>query len=183
MSGITIIEQCSPTLAGIKTANLFTARFSSLEEERKEIRHLNRILRRKGIRAISVGRQKNRTLIYLYRPAYLKKDFSNAFAADILREKGYSPEDPAKCIVQLIRHLASDGEFPHEIGLFLGYPPVDVRGFMNNTREGVQYAGYWKVYGNIELAEKTFQEYRDCTKQFLRLYQNGVSLTQLAVMG
>jgi len=183
MSGKTIVEQCSPTLAGMKTASLFTAQFSSLEEERKEIRNLNRILRRKGIRAISVGRQKNRTLIYLYRPAYLKKDFSDAFTADMLREKGYSPEDPARCIVQLIRRLAYDEEFPHEIGLFLGYPPTDVRGFMNSPKEGVKLAGYWKVYGNKELAEKTFEEYRNCTKQFLRLYQNGVSLTQLAVMG
>ena len=183
MSGSTIIEQCSPTLAGLKTASLFSVEFSCMEEERKEITALNIMLRKKGIRAVPVKKQKNRTLIYLYRPAFLQKDLCNPHASEILREKGYSPEDSDRCLVQLIKHLASDEEFPHEIGLFLGYPPTDVKGFMNSPKEGVQFVGYWKVYGDKEKAEQKFQSYRKCTEIFRKLYRNGTSIAQLAVEG
>ena len=38
--------------------------------------------------------------------------------------------------------------FPHEIGLVLGYPLVDVQGFMNGQSE--LFTGAWKVYDNTE---------------------------------
>ena len=31
-----------------------------------------------------------------------------------------------------MQRLADGGKFPHEIGLFLGYPPEDVSGFIEN---------------------------------------------------
>ena len=43
-------------------------------------------------------------------------------------------------------------EFPHEIGLLLGYPVEDVEGFICNGEENCLYVGYGKVYG--ELPEK-----------------------------
>ena len=183
MSGKTIIEQCSPTLAGIKTASLFSVEFSNPEEELREIRALNRMLRKKGIRAVPVRKKNNRTLIYLYRPAFLQKDFCDPHASEILKEKGYSPDNSDKCIVQLVRRLAADEDFPHEIGLFLGYPPADVRGFMNSPKDGVQLVGYWKVYSDREKAENTFQKYKKCTDLFQKLYQDGASLVQLTVAG
>ena len=36
---------------------------------------------------------------------------------------------------RLIKRLNEDAEFPHEIGLFPGYPPEDVRGFIENRAE------------------------------------------------
>ena len=37
-----------------------------------------------------------------------------------------------------------------EIGLVLGYPPVDVEGFIKKEGRDFLYSGYWKVYGNLE---------------------------------
>ena len=42
------------------------------------------------------------------------------------------------------------GEFPHEVGLFLSYPPEDVKGFIDHRASGFKCAGLWKVYGNEE---------------------------------
>lgn len=181
MPELKIIEQCAPTLAGIKTGSLFSIEFADKEEEIAEIRELNQILRIKGLRAVPVGKQKGRTLIYLYRPAHLRKDLCDPEAMEILKEKGYSPENMSVCIAQLVRHLAKDEVFPHEVGLFLGYPPEDVKGFMKSPKEGVQCVGYWKVYGDKEKAERTFQQYKRCTEIFRRQLQNGASLAQLAV--
>ena len=94
-------------------------------------------------------------------------------ARDILLSKGYSCESVESDIVHLIRQICSQNTFPHEIGLFLGYPPVDVKGFMEDTRKGVKCVGYWKVYGDKEKAEKTFSSYKKCTEVYKNttLYQ------------
>ena len=44
-----LIAHCSPTLAGLKTANLFNCPFSSLEELNQVLYTWNRVLNGKGI--------------------------------------------------------------------------------------------------------------------------------------
>lgn len=39
-----------------------------------------------------------------------------------MKERGYVVDHLEQCIVQLIAKLKDNREFPHEIGLFLGYP-------------------------------------------------------------
>ena len=88
MADEVIIEQCSPTLAGIKTANLFPVKYRSLEEIKKDIRTLNKRISSKGLRIIPVSYGKGRALLYLYRPAHLKKDLADREAVKILSDMG-----------------------------------------------------------------------------------------------
>lgn len=181
MSDQTIIEQCAPTLAGIKTGSLFSVEFSDEKTAVHEIRELNNKIGRKGLRAIPVGMQKKRTLIYLYRPMDLYRDFENPEVLAILKDRGYPCESVAGCIVQLVKRLAQEKDFPHEIGLFLGYPPCDVRGFINSPKDGVKIVGYWKVYGDQNRAMQLFEKYKKCTLTFHENHRLGASLSQLAV--
>ena len=48
----------------------------------------------------------------------------------------------------LIRRLQDEAEFPHEIGLFLSYPPEDVQGFIDHHARDFKLSGLWKVYGD-----------------------------------
>ena len=73
-------------------------------------------------------------------------------------------------------------EFPHEIGLFLSYPPEDVAGFIENKARNCKCCGCWKVYGDEEKAKETFRRFRRCTEEYCRLWNNGYSLSQLAVV-
>lgn len=50
-------------------------------------------------------------------------------------------------------------EFPHEIGVFLGYPLSDVRGFLEDEGRNCAYVGYWKVYDNVHSKIRLFQRY------------------------
>ena len=59
-------------------------------------------------------------------------------------------------------------EFPHEIGLFLDYPPEDVRGFMEDRSAKSLAVGYWKVYGNVRKARRTFRRYRRAERDAAR---------------
>ncbi len=49
--------------------------------------------------------------------------------------------------------------FPHEIGMFLGYPVADIRGFIENEGRKYLMIGYWKVYSNLSQARMIFKEY------------------------
>ncbi len=176
-----IVENCSPTLAGIKTGNIFTIDRSLISDIREELRELNQCFIEKGLRAIPLKITEKNVIIYLYRPEKLKADLSSKEARDILLKKGYSCNSIESDIVHLIRHIREDLSFPHEIGLFLGYPPIDVKGFMEDTRKGVKCVGYWKVYGDKEKAEKTFSTYRKCTEIYKKCLSGGRHLSQMVV--
>ena len=176
----TLVEHCSPTLAGMKTANLVSIK-TDKEDITAEIRSLNRVLVQKGLRLIPLRNTGNHVLIYLYRPDYLREDLLSPEAACILKEKGYPCGDPDRCVLELIRRLVSEDGFPHEIGLFLGYPPSDVRGFMESPSDGVKCVGCWKVYGNQKEAEKTFAKYKKCKAAYLRAVKKGKPLEHLIV--
>jgi hypothetical protein len=177
-----LIRLCSPTLAGIKTGNLFTVDIDDRAKFNIEVREFNCRLSGKGIRMIPVKYSGGHVLIYLYRPAFLKRDFANEEACRILKEKGYSYKNADLCVAELARHLAKDTSFPHEIGLFLGYPVADVLGFMKSPEEGVKYTGFWKVYGDKDSALRTFDKYKKCTEIYSRAHRNGTSLEQLTVV-
>lgn len=181
MSEEIFVRYCSPTLAGIKTANLFTCRFENEEKMRQCMRELNGILVKKGIRVLPLRYRDNRALIYVYRPSKLLKDLRHHDACRILGERGYTGETPERCLIQLIQKLAEGMEFPHEIGLFLGYPPEDVCGFIENRAEGYKYVGEWKVYGDADQAREIFAKYSKCRSVYCAQFAQGKSMERLAV--
>ena len=183
MSEEMLIEHCSPTLAGIKTGSLFSCKADNMEDIKRTIRALNRMLGKKGLRILPIRYRKGRALIYVYRPAYLSRDLGDTTAREILDAKGYVCENAEACIARLVKNLAMSDEFPHESGLFLGYPPEDVRGFIENKAEGFKYVGYWKVYGDAEKAKGLFEKYKKCTDVYSRHFAAGKSLERLAVGG
>lgn len=207
MSDEQLVLYCSPTLAGLKTGSLFMCSYCAASRAGKEndslsfgtgygmhslhpldreqivseFRDYNRDLNPKGLRMIPLRIQKGRVLTYLYRPAELEKDFETPACRTLLNELGYEGLNPEECIVLLRERLQSQSEFPHEIGLFLGYPPEDVRGFIENEADSCKCTGHWKVYGDESAAKKRFQQYDCCTACYLQQLANGVSIDRLAV--
>ena len=163
MSEELLVRNCAPTLAGLKTASLFNCPYESREELLSSLRQLNRRLGPKGVRAIPLRFSEKRALVYLYRPARLEQDLSANASAALLRQCGYTSCQSGKCLTSLARKLRQRGEFPHEIGLFLGYPPEDVRGFIENRASGFKLIGCWKVYGDVDAARKKFESFESCT--------------------
>ncbi|MGN1192930.1 MAG: DUF3793 family protein [Dorea sp.] len=181
MSDEMIIRHCSPTLAGVKTGNIFSYSYVDRKALFLSVRSLNRRLVPKGVRVIPLKMCSNRVLLYVYRPNKLRADLAVEDASKLLKEYGYSVEDSAKCVVRLSKRLYGSEEFPHEIGLFLGYPPEDVRGFIDNHAEGYKCVGCWKVYGDENSAKKKFDCYKKCTDVFWSQWANGKSIERLTV--
>ena len=177
-----VIQHCSPTLAGLKTASLFSCDCPSLVEVKEQVRRLNRILVPKGLSALLLRCVGNgRALIYLYRPDRLEQDLSDERATDILEQMGYSCTNCTGCLVELVKRVRSMPEFPHEIGLFLGYPPEDVAGFIRHKGKCCKCVGCWKVYGDAEQAQRRFDQYQRCTRTYYDFWCKGISLSRLAV--
>ena len=181
MSEQTIIYHCSPTLAGIKTANLFACKYENKQELMDEIRAFNRALHHKGIVMLPIKMKNGRALIYLYRPSKLESDLNHELAMQLLTEHGYNNTRIGQCIPRLMKRLHDYDEFPHEIGLFLGYPPEDVEGFIRNSGNGCKCVGCWKVYGDECKAQRCFENYKKCTRIYCDLYEKGRSIERLTV--
>lgn len=180
MSEALLVRHCAPTLADLKTANMFSCAFETEEQMREHLRKLNRMFVKKGLCAIPLRYRNGKALVYVFRPERLKADLCDQTACSLLRERGYCCEDPSRCVHQLIRRIEATGDVPHEIGLFLGYPPEDVHGFMEN-RTPCKCAGPWKVYGDAEKAQALFDQYKECTRFYCDLWENGASIDHLAV--
>lgn len=183
MSEALLIDHASPTLAGLKTGALFSCPAEDSGVLRESLRQLNRVLVPRGVRVLPVRCLEGRVLIYLYRPARLRRDLANGTARDILVSRGYPAEDSERCVVELMRRLRSDGSFPHEVGLFLGYPSEDVSGFIQHGAKCAKCVGTWKVYGDEAAAQKKFALYRKCTRVYREAYDRHRSLSRLTVRG
>lgn len=179
MSEEMVIRCCAPTLAGLKTGSLFSCVYDARGEVLESVRALNRVLWKKGVRVLPLRYLERRALIYVYRPAQLRRDLERDEAGEMLRRMGYTWKKPEQCLRQLIHKMEREPEFPHEIGLFLGYPPEDVAGFIENRAQGYKCVGCWKVYGDVTKAQRTFAQYRKCSAVYYDRWRKGTSIERL----
>lgn len=181
MSEALIVRHCSPTLAGLKTANMFVCTYTDKAELRESIRSINVMLKDKGVRMIPLRAANGRALIYVYRPKKLENDLKSPLSGAILASCGYYEGTASRLIKELIDRLGGSEEFPHEIGLFLGYPPEDVRCFMCDRNRECKCVGCWRAYNNEKEAERTFAKFKKCTEVYCSKLREGYPLNKLTV--
>ena len=181
MSEEILIRQGAPTLAGIKTGSLIPCPCDDRAALLTAVRRLNRQLVPKGLCLLPIRFKDGQALLYLYRPAVLRRDLQDGLAQRILTQAGYACGGCGRCVAQLIRRFRESGELPHEVGLFLSYPPEDVQGFIDHRANNFKCTGSWKVYGDEGKARSLFAKYKKCTEIYCALWQSGSKLEQLAV--
>ena len=179
-----LIEQCAPTLAGLKVASLFRCCPADVRQFGQEFKALRTSLSAYGLRLISLRgcRTQGAYLLYLYRERELCGVLAQPETQEFLRSMGYSGWAGAGPLLrELSARLHRAPEFPHEIGVFLGYPLADVQGFIANKGKNCSCCGCWKVYGDPEAARCTFARYRRCTQCYRRRFAQGEPVTSLVV--
>ena len=173
-----LIKHCAPTLAHLKVANLFNYAFYSIDELRKGVSQLNDVLHPLKLSADVLKIGKKRALIYVYDEAKLKEVLNQTQVSLYLKSLGYSCRSVKPDLEILKSHLQHQ-QFPHEIGLFLGYDYEDVMGFTQHQGQDYLYKGYWKVYHEVEQKKQLFRTYSECRKQYLKQYKEGIPLGEL----
>ncbi len=176
-----LIGYCAPTLASLKTASLFTYSFSSETTLQQQVTLWNHLFQEKGVKLFVLRRSESSALIYVYRPARLAVDLIKSGVPEFLQQCGYNDFSVEYALKVLAGRIAQCREFPHEIGLFLGYPLGDVEGFIENRGKNWKCLGCWKAYCNECEAAKTFAKFKKCSNVYARLWQNGRSILQLTV--
>lgn len=176
----TLAYHCAPSLSGVKPADLISWRGEGAENEAL-LRRYARLLARRGISLRVLRRCEGRSLLLVYRPQLLRDCLDQPRVSRMLDRAGYPAgmEPRLLCLSQRL-----DGpQFPHEIGLFLGYPPEDVAGFQRYAGQNCKFTGLWKVYGRVEEAVQRFQLFHRCRQALCRGMEEGNTLLQLLPTG
>ena len=176
-----LIRHCSPTLAGLKTGNLFAYPLDEAKDPETFIRVWNKELEEKGIQLRILRKSERKALIYVYRVSRLQNVLQEEKAEQILKKYGYAGMNTEECMQHLSLRCENFSCFPHEIGLFLGYPIHDVEGFIEYGGKNCRMCGCWKVYCEEESANRTFALYEKCRRIYSRLFLQGKSIRQLTV--
>ena len=109
-----------------------------------------------------------KVLIYAYRPSRLLPDVQGKEADELLSQRGYCTQNCGSCLSRLMKRLGESDEFPHEIGLLLGYPLKDVVGFTCG-QSSPSYRGSWMVYGDVEESLKIMDLFRQGAREAERI--------------
>lgn len=72
-----LISNCAPTLAGMKTANLFSFFYQSRSEVEQGLKELNEKLNARGAYVEALLWRDASVLIYVYRPKHLQTELQN----------------------------------------------------------------------------------------------------------
>lgn len=176
-----LIHHCAPTLAGLKSAGLFRYFYESRQSAEEEIAQTDALLQAKGVYVEALIWNKDSVLIYTYRLNHLQRELQNPEAFEILQEYGYVGCDAGSCIRHLKKRVCECACFPHEIGIFLGYPPEDVRGFIENSGQNCKCCGIWKVYCNEQDKIQLFCKFQKCSAVYRQVFSKGRGLAQMTV--
>ena len=168
-------------IAGVKPANLVSISKLSFPNAEEQVNRLISNCAGSGLTILTACECAERLLVYVFRADLLEKVLSDKENVQWLSRFGYESGDTLdEKVARMLKRLSKPcGEvFPHEVGVFLGYPLEDVQGFVRYGGREAKISGYWKVYGDEEKARRIFSEYEKCFAQSLVLAKKGASIVE-----
>ena len=172
-----LVVQCAPMISGMKVSNL-------LNVEKKLAPQMKQVLERSGISYYLLLESEDKATFLVYREDGLKAYLMQDRVCQSMKNFGYESLDLSDVLSRFQKRCADCmeqiAEFPHEMGLLLGYPVEDVEGFIENKGHNYLYAGYWKVYGHVEEKKALFNRYEEARKVLIQLLASGRSVSEMA---
>ena len=170
----------APLLAGLTAGSLLSFQKSRFQDFKALLASYEPCFSCKGISTFRVAEGEEYVLILFYRAELVARALSVPEAQTILCEAGYRITDSMEERLEFLRlRMRVPKTLPPEVGLFLGYPPADVREFITRWGQDFVYSGYWKVYTNEAEARALFEEYSVCTQEFCTRLEAGRPLAEL----
>ena len=156
----------APAICGIKASNLVSINYSDTVVS--EIEELNKKYPNFGFYILRCDGEK--VLVLIYRKYRLKNELFKEDNIKFLSDLGYDTSS-LDSLLYCLKERMNYSEFPHEIGVFLGYDLEDIKSFIN--KDICLYVGYWKVYSNVEEKKKIFNKYTRCKNCVMNLVNKG----------
>lgn len=170
-----LCHRCAPVLLGVKPAALFQASI-------QEVRLLVRMSKLCPIELcpLDVSPQNQ---IFIYIPELLERALTRPGALFLLRSIGYGGDSGAVYVRELVRRIQGSRSgrnlFPHEIGIFLGYPLEDVLGFWLNGGHSPLSEGAWKCYSDTKRAAQLQKIHKDAENVMRGALLSGAALEDI----
>lgn len=166
--------QCAPVIAGVKVANLLCIK-SDCDKELRDI------MSDSGLMIYKLCTGNKGTTYLIYRKLELEKYILNVQSEEFLKNEGYkelSLESILKRFsIRYAQYMLNHEDFPHEMGILLGYPVEDVIGFIDNKGKDYLYSGYWKVYQNVNEKKQIFEKYDRATEIIINMVSSGMDMS------
>lgn len=177
-----ILLHCAPLIAGIKIANLLIVQDTQMNTVRELFE------KREGKFACKVLYSGAGKLVLLvYRAEQMEDYLSFEKVKKMLYQAGYRDFAVQALLHEFAKRFAAyrekRGSFPHEMGLFLGYPPEDVEGFIENNGKNALCTGYWKVYCRPEEKQRLFRGFDAAREGLIRLAAGGICMEDMLKYG
>lgn len=170
----------APTFEGIKPGSLISFNKQRIKNCQSILKQYKICMACKGIQFFVLSETENWLLLLVYRQTALNEIIKDKQIQDFLSFYGYMNfRSLNQCLRYLKTRMALQKGFPHEIGVFLGYPLDDVKGFIENSGRHFKLSGQWKVYSDTKRAEKLFAKYAECSDRFCACILNGQSIEEL----
>jgi len=158
------IEQIGATIAGVKSACLINV------QARKCLALCRKhFIGNSPVSFVIIKGTKSKQL-FIYHKQSLHSLLSDVEIRTFLAECGYPDNGTPQTYVKQLAQKLRSKKFPHEIGLFFGYPLKDVRGFMGEPLPYSKTMG-WRMYGDTRESEKIYHQIacaRSCVKGMLQ---------------
>jgi len=108
-------------------------------------------------------------LLLVYAPPLLDALLQRPTTRAMLHRAGYAQaEDTAAVLAELQERCRVGEGFPHEIGIFLGYPLKDVAAFLGWVAIPFTVQGPWKIYGQPEMSLDLAATHKRCRERMVR---------------
>lgn len=143
------LERVSATIYGVKPAEIL----SIGEREFRVVCecYFNKETRA-VIRTVRINGRKRQVIVY--HKKCLERVMSREEVRALLIRFGYCVDCSSEEYVEQLIERLRENDFPHEIGIFLGYPLNDVCGYLGlNSLEHTKTKG-WKMYGDTRESER-----------------------------
>jgi hypothetical protein len=170
---------CSPTLRRVKPSNLFTVHKQRCPDWHTDLQECRSTLERFGFGLTVLEENLRYLVVMVYHGDSLRRCLGKREPMRWLNSLGYSNTLSLEGKLEHLEQRFGKDSCPHEIGLFLGYPLEDVRGFIANKGKNSKYTGEWKVYGDLPRALRLFQSYRDSRSWVMEQAKRGMGLEEI----
>ncbi|WP_066638953.1 DUF3793 family protein [Desulfolucanica intricata] len=169
----TIAYFIAPTIAKEKPSSLINFTKSYRNSYALWEKYKSELFELPNIHFYEIYRKKDSILVLFYNPQNLSKILSQKDHLNFLKSFGYNEEMNLNQFLDILKERFTK-EFPHELGIFLGYPLMDVTSFIKNKGKNYLLCKYWKVYHNPQRAKDIFYNFDRAKIKTLILMENGV---------
>jgi len=158
--------ETAEVLAGVKPANLINVVNNSQPCGRNLYQLWEacgpQLVEDSGLAWLILRRRPEALLLFVYRLDALQALLGERRVFAMLERACYQGKGAPETVLAELQRRCERDSFPHEIGIFLGYPLKDVAAFLGWVAIPFACQGPWKIYGDPSPSLKLAERHRSC---------------------